>query len=550
MNINKTSEKITTKREMSFEGTPISKGFAVARVCLFNDTFNRDPSFYKINANDVNAELKRVESAFKQAVRKTKKIKNNAEKNIGKSEAGIFGVHLMMLQDNSLRKKINDAVKNRHLNAEAAMSEVFDEYESRLSSVDDEYIRERGSDIAEIKKRLLGALGETMPTFICQQQDHCVRGQNRILVAEELTPQLTMDMDASKVAGFITERGGSTSHASILARALGIPAVSGIKAIHSILDCGVEVLIDGYGGKVIVNPSEETISKIRESEKGKIKAFKKVKPVKGINVLANINTSADVKEAVEMDAEGIGLYRTEFEFILAGKYLSEQQQYECYSEVLRKMKGKEVYFRILDLGSDKQAPGLKFMREDNPALGLRGARLLEANRDLLRIQARAIARASAEGKARVMVPMITGLGQFMKIKKMFYESIEDMKHVDIKFGAMFEVPSACLEANNILKEADFASIGSNDLIQYLFAVDRNNDSVAYDYDPDRDVFWKLLGKISRAAEKNNKPLSICGEMAAETEYLRNIVKSGINTVSVSSRFIPNVRSSFSALKKK
>ncbi len=541
-------EKLTAKREIKMKGRPLSRGVAVARVCLFNDTIHRRPVFFNINEADVEKEKKRVKEAFARAESNTDKIKKEAEKNIGPSEAAIFSAHIMMLKDRTLRKKIFEAIENKHLNAEAAVKDIFDEYEARLSSVENKYVRERVSDISEIKKGILSSLGESTPTFNCQEQSYCVRGRNRIVVAEEMTPQFTMNMDKAKVAAFLTERGGKTSHAAILARALGIPAVSGLKGIHSLLDCGKEVAVDGEKGEVIINPSEETVSALREKEGKNFKTLSKVAPVEKVRVFANINTYQDLEEAIEMDAEGVGLYRTEFEFIVSGKILSEEEQYERYVKIIKKMGGKPVYFRALDLGSDKPAPGLKYMREENPALGLRGARLLESNLKLLKTQARALARASAEGKAHVMIPMIVSSRQFTDIKKEFFSAIEDIKESNISFGAMFEVPSACLDAREILKESHFASIGSNDLIQYLFAVDRNNDSVAYAYDPDREVFWNLLRSIADAASEWDRPISICGEIAAEPKYLEKILDSGISTVSVSPRFIPEVRSSASALK--
>ncbi len=551
MPVQNNKKKIMSKREFSLKGHSLSKGVAVARICLFNDTVHREPSYYKINVDNIDKEKKRIERAFNEAIEKTTSIKKETAQKLGKSEAGIFEAHLMILKDRSVRRKIDTAVEQKHLNAEAAVSEIFEDYEKRIASIDDEYLKQRSSDIAEIKSRILSHLGKTDSAFNCKDQTYCVRGKNRIIVAEELTPHLTMDMNTANVAGFITEKGGPGSHAAILARALGIPAVSGLQGIHSFLNCGMEVIVDGDSGKVLVNPSEEAVSKVKEIKaKGLIK-ISKVSPVKNVKVLANVNTSSDIAEAVEMDAEGIGLYRTEFEFIREGKMLSEEEQYELYVKAVKEMKDKPVYFRMLDLGSDKPAPGLKYMREENPALGLRGARLLEANEDLLEAQSRALSGASLYGNVNVMVPMVIDTKQFLNIKKKFYKAIEGRKSGDIKFGAMFEVPAACLQADNILKEADFASIGSNDLVQYLFAVDRNNDSVSYDYHPDREVLWTLLKNMADAAHRHKRPISICGEMAAEIEFLKKILDAGINTVSVSPRFIPEVRKNASGqLKKK
>ncbi len=541
MAVEKTTKKIKSKREFTLNGRSISRGVAVARICLFNDTVHRQPAFYKINVDNIENEKKRIERAFNEAIEKTGAIKKETAEKVGENEAGIFEAHLMILKDRSVRRKINTAVEQKHLNAEAAVTEVFEDYENRIASIDDEYLKQRSSDIAEIKSRILARLGETDPAFNCQDQRFCVRGQNRIIVAEELTPHLTMDMNTASVSGFITEKGGPGSHAAILARALGIPAVSGLNGIHSFLNCGMEVIVDGNEGKVVVNPSEEAVTQVKEINAKSLRKVQKVSPVKNVKVLANVNTTSDIAEAVEMEAEGIGLYRTEFEFMREGKMLSEDEQYQHYVKAVKEMKDRPVYFRMLDLGSDKPSPGLKYIREENPALGLRGARLLEANEELLNAQARALAGASLHGDVHVMVPMVIDTKQFLSIRKKFNKAVKDMKTGDIRFGAMFEVPAACLQADSILKEADFSSIGSNDLVQYLFAVDRNNDSVSYDYDPDREVFWALLKNIADAAAKHKRPISICGEMAAEMEFLKKILATGINTVSVSPRFIPEVR---------
>lgn len=264
--------------------------------------------------------------------------------------------------------------------------------------------------------------------------------------------------------------------------------------------------------------------------------------------MANISLSSDVDGAVEMSAEGVGLYRTEFEFIGAGRSLNEDEQVEKYSYVLKKLDGRPAYFRMLDLGSDKQYPSQNSLYEENPALGLRGARFLEAEKDLFNTQARALARASSFGKVHVMLPMIVSAAQFVRMRDAFKEAVSDIKNSNLLYGVMFEVPSACYEAEDLLREADFGSIGTNDLIQYFFAVDRNNDLVSYDYTPETEVFKKLLISLKKAADKYSKPLSICGEMAGEEKYLELILQTRIDAVSVSPRLIPAIRTAYNKLK--
>jgi phosphotransferase system enzyme I (PtsI) len=266
-----------------------------------------------------------------------------------------------------------------------------------------------------------------------------------------------------------------------------------------------------------------------------------VEPVEGLTVMANINQAADVTEAVEHQAEGVGLYRTEFEFFVAGRTLNEEEQFERYAAVVKAMAGRPVCFRLLDVGGDKEAPFFDLPEEDNPYLGFRGSRLLLDRLDLLRAQARALARASVLGPVDVLYPMIVDRKQFVKLKEHFLEAIADLPVGQLRHGVMFEVPSACLEARELMEVADFGSIGTNDLIQYLFAVDRNNERVAYDYTPDRPVFWSILGRIVEAAAETGRTVSVCGEVASNPHYLSKLLELGLTTLSVSPRFIPELR---------
>jgi phosphotransferase system enzyme I (PtsI) len=258
-------------------------------------------------------------------------------------------------------------------------------------------------------------------------------------------------------------------------------------------------------------------------------------------VYANLSVAKQVREAVDQNAEGIGLYRTEFEFFAAKKLLTEDEQVERYSQVLKAMHGRPVYFRMLDLGGDKAADFLEFAEEQNPALGFRGSRLLLGRPELFRTQARALARASRQGRIHVMYPMVIDLFQFRLLRKKFAEETADISQGEIRHGLMFEVPSACLDAEEILKEADFGSLGTNDLIQYLFAVDRDNELVSYDHHPDRKAFWALVRHVAHAARKHRKPLSVCGELAANPVYARKLIAAGIRTLSVSPRAITGLR---------
>lgn len=528
-------------KETIFKGLALSQGIAVARVCLFNEDRHSNLPMYKVSGKGVVLELQRLERAFELAGTRLDEVRRDVEQRIGPAEAEIFTAQKMILQDETLVAGIRGLIESQEANAEAAVLSVLDDYENRLLSVDNEYIKERSTDFGEVKRRLLDVLANANPSFQCAEQAHCQRGLDRIVIAEELTPSLTVDLDNDRTLGFVTERGGVNGHAAILARALGIPAVSGIANIHSTITCGTEILINGYTGEVIALPTEETVARIRVEHEEDLRVPEAVESVPGFAVLANVNSLRDAELACAMKAEGIGLYRTEFELMTAGKILSEDEQYERYSEVVRRLAGCPVTFRLFDIGGDKPMPFMDMPREENPYLGWRGARLLMDRTELLRSQARAIARAAADGPVRVLYPMIVDAAQFRALKAAFVEATRDMGGGAVEHGVMFEVPAACLQAREILAEADFGSIGTNDLIQYLFAVDRNNERVAYDYRPERPVLWTVISDLVQVAHDAGKPISVCGEVAGDPRFVGRLMKAGIRTVSVSPRLVPGVR---------
>ncbi len=539
--------KKTNFTEKALSGLPVSAGMSYARVCLLGHHDHYAIPLDKLEFSGVANEKKRLESAIIEVSEKLSGLITKVNENVGQAEADIFTALKMMLDDPSIKKKITSVIDEKNCNAELAVDEVFASYRKRLESVSDEYIRERASDISDLKRHLLDSLRNTNKLFLCDGTEECVRGHNRIVVAKELTPTLTFDLDLQNVKGFITERGGPTSHAAILSRAIGIPAVSGIKNIYEKIFCGTKVLLDGSSGKAILWPSKITLSdfpdlKIKEKKDVEIPSI-----VPGLKVLANISRSSDIEDVLKASAEGVGLYRTEMEFISAGAALNEEEQFFKYAEVVEKANGLPVFIRLLDIGADKTLSFLKIPEEENPALGFRGARLLINQPELLVPQARAIAKASMKGPVGVMYPMITCLAQFLKLKSLFEDATSDLTKGTIQHGVLFEVPSACLEVREIFSEADFGSIGTNDLVQYLFAVDRDNDLVAYDYDPDHDIFWKLIKKIIEAAEEFNRPLSVCGELGGDPDYIPKLMEMGIKIVSANTYSIPAVRKAAKAV---
>ena len=527
--------------ELRIVGMPISPGVACAPVCLFNDNRHRDIAMEKVPGYQAERESARLRAAVAVVGARLEEIRIKVARELGPAEAEIFTAQRMILEDPSAQRKVTEAIEVDTVTAETAVTRIFDAYETRMRNLDNEVLKERASDVGEIKRRLLDALGNTSPALRCAGESHCRRGRMRVVTARELTPALTVDLDTEHVMGFVTEHGGATSHAAILARALGIPAVSGLANIQNVLSCGTEILVDGNKGEVIVWPSRATLAQYPSLHPSAIRSAPAVPPIPGFRVMANISRAEEVRDAQRMEADGIGLYRTEFEFIAAGRMLEEDEQAERYSHVIREMAGHPVYIRLLDLGGDKTGAFLQIPAEDNPALGLRGARLLLSRPDLIEKQARAIARASQAGPVNVIYPMIVDKEQFLRLRQVFDGALRGMRAEGLRHGVMFEVPSACLQAREILEVADFGCIGTNDLFQYLFAVDRNNELVSQDAASDKSVFWTLIAGLVRTAADAGKPLSVCGEMAAHTQYVGRLIESGIRSVSVSTRVIPAVR---------
>jgi len=529
------------EKETRFKGLALSGGVAYGRVCLFNERRHQNLPRYTVKTGGDRQERERFDRALELVRKRLNRLIRDVKDRVGSAEAEIFSAQREILDDGEFHKMVYAEMANKNLNAEAALVSTLDYFEMRLLEMDDAYIKERSSDIGEVKRRLLDVMVNMNPSLQCAGEKFCQRGRSRIVVAAELTPSLTMELDADHTLGFVTERGGIASHAAILARALGVPAVSGIQDIHSLLFCGTEILVDGDRGEVVVWPVEETLKnypKLNLQDKPELQV---VEPISALKVMANLNLARDIQQVLAFKADGIGLYRTEFEFFAAGRLLTEDEQFRIYSSVLKAMKGKEVYFRLLDIGGDKTAAFLNLPKEENPSLGFRGSRFLLGRPEIFRTQARALARASQKEGVHVMYPMIVELDQFLKLKRFFAEATSDIKDQNVKQGVMFEVPSAWLQAKELLAASDFASIGTNDLVQYFFAVDRNNEYVAYDYSPDREVFWGIIRKITQAANRTKRPLSICGEMAGNPKYVARLMQEGIRTVSVSSKLIPGLR---------
>ncbi len=533
----------TAEKEVRFSGLAVSEGVVLARAFVMDTTRNVVP-VYRISAEKAPGEMTRLEHAMVKSVAELGELMEMVAQRVGPAQAKIFEAQQMMVQDPVLKEQFAAVINDELLNAEAAVDKTLDRYEALLREVDDEYLMERASDIGEVRRRLLDNLREgefAKPSR--ENRDVFVFSEPRIVIAQELTPGETVRLDTQNTVGFITERGGAASHAAILARALGIPAVSGIQGVHTSVSHGQEVLLDGTSGEVILWPTKRTLQVYPTASRGGPPPVQVVPPVEGLTVLANISLSEEAERLNVVQAEGVGLYRTEYEFFARARLLNEDEQYHLYARVVDAMQGRPVHIRLLDMGGDKPAPFLDIPREENPCLGFRGARLLQGQPELLITQARALARASRHGEIHVIYPMIIDLIQFLRLRELVVQNTNDIPDRNLRHGVMFEVPSACIAARDILEVAEFGSIGSNDLIQYLFAVDRNNSMVAYDFGPDKAPFWILLRQIAEAARETRRPLSLCGEMGGQPAYVPRLLDLGITTLSVSPRMIGLARMS-------
>lgn len=527
-----------------FQGLAVTSGKVSGPACLYSGEYHRPVDSGPLLDGDVSGEVVRFETALKECSQELEDIAQNVATTVGKTEAEIFLTQKHIMNDAVIVEQIRSGIVDTRKNAEFVIFGVYSRYEEKFAEMDNQYLRERATDIGEIKRRLLGHMQQTAPRFICEGQESCLRGENRIIVAEELTADMMVRMNFEKVHGLVTEHGGISSHAAIIARSLGIPAVTGIRDIMKHIQCGDTILLDGDRGKVYINPSEAFVQEIIPPVTRALdEHYSTLITPAGMELLANASSVDDVKLAQRYHADGIGLFRTEMLFLKADRLLNEDEQYAYYLQAVREMPGKPITFRLLDVGGDKPLPFLRIKKESNPYLGWRGSRFLLGSPDIFAAQVKALARLSPETRVRMLFPMVVDAVQMQALITMVRDIMATVDTVaeNIQIGAMFEVPSACLQARSIFNIVDFGSIGSNDLIQYLFAVDRNNEQVSDDYDPLHPVLWDVLKSLVTASQEAGKSLSICGEMAGREGTPSRLLDIGIHSVSVSSRLIPQVR---------
>ncbi len=538
------------------QGIAASSGIAIAKAYRL-ETPNLVVE--KKSIVDPQSEVARFESAIAKAKEELELIKNHALQQLGEDKAAIFSAHLLVLSDPELLNPVKDKIQAEQVNAEYALNETATMFITMFEAMDNEYMKERAADIRDVTKRVLAhLLGVTIsnPSLISEEV---------VIIAEDLTPSDTAQLNRQYVKGFATDIGGRTSHSAIMARSMEIPAVVGTKAVTAEIQNGDVVIIDGLDGQVIVNPSADVVKEYEEKrarfevQKAEWAKLVHEKTVTSdgyhVELAANIGTPDDVKGVLENGAEGIGLYRTEFLYMGRSELPTEEEQFEAYKTVLERMEGKPVVVRTLDIGGDKELPYLELPKEMNPFLGFRAIRLCLEMQDMFRTQLRALLRASVYGNLKIMFPMIATLDEFRQAKAILLEEKEKLQKEgvqvadNIEVGMMVEIPAAAVLADQFAKEVDFFSIGTNDLIQYTMAADRMNERVSYLYQPYNPAILRLISNVIDAAHKEGKWAGMCGEMAGDEVAIPILLGLGLDEFSMSATSILRARSQMKKLSK-
>ncbi len=521
-----------------FEGIPASRGIGIGSICVIVE---HELKYDNAKIEDVAAEQKRFQDAIDKFKVETTEMAEDIRKRIGPKEAEILEGHLVMISDPSMSGEMNKMIAAGQC-AEAAVEAVCDMFIGMFSKMDDDMMRQRASDIADVKVSLLKIL------LGIEDVDISKVAPGTILVAKDLTPSMTSQIHKENVAGIITEVGGKTSHSAILARALEIPAVLSVPDITTLVKDKDTAIVDGTEGNVYINPEGDVLSSyiIKREEfikkQAELKNFlgKETVTADGTNLelFCNIGTPKDAKKAVECDGEGIGLFRSEFLFMDNNHLPSEEEQFAAYKEAAEALSGKPVIIRTLDIGGDKDIPYLNMKKEENPFLGYRAVRYCLGNKDSYKVQLRAIIRASAFGKVKIMVPLVTCVDEIRAVKELVSDIKKDLDaqgiayDKDIEVGCMIETASASLIADLLAKESDFFSIGTNDLTQYTMSVDRGNADVAYLYSTFQPSVLRSIKHIIECGRKEGIPVGMCGEAAADPLMIPLLISFGLTEFSV------------------
>src|SRR6266516_1480054 len=544
-------------KEIRFRGAGVSPGLAHGVIHVVRDDLD-DVVRYHIEPSQIGNEIARFETALVQTRVQILEMQQRIAEAIGAKDAAIFDAHLLVVEDRTLIDEVLRRLETERCNVEWVFQEVASNYAETLSKIDDPYLRERALDIQDVTRRIVRNLqGKAPKPILSAAEPH-------ILVAHNLTPSDTATMNRQLVLGIATDLGSRTSHTAIIARSLNIPAVVGLHDATEKLESGQHVLLDGYTGVLIVDPTPETLSYYGEIEIRKGQVTKELKQLREttsttsdgrhIVLSANVELPSDVEAVAENGAEGIGLYRTEILFVNRDTLPSEEEQYETYRKVAERVHPNPLIIRTFDLGGDKLAPGTVDITDElNPFLGWRAIRFCLENIDIFKTQLRAILRAAAAGNVKIMFPMISGSDELRRAIAVVAECKEELLSLKIdigekiEVGAMIEIPAAALSANVLARQVDFFSIGTNDLIQYTLAVDRVNERIAHLYEPTHPAILRLLKMIADAGHANSIWVGVCGEMAGDVALIPLLLGFGVDELSASATLVPRVKRAVQSL---
>lgn len=521
-------------------GISVSSGIAIGKANLVTNAL-MEVQRYKIKKDTIKDEIERLSQAINTVKSDLVNIKKELQKKSSNNFESFIDIHLMMLEDNNFSLNPQQIIEKEQCNAEWAIKSQLDNLLSKFDDIDDAYIKERKLDAAQVAERIIKAL------LGHQKQISKTQNPSNILIAHDISPADALQFKKNSYAAFITEHGGTNSHTAILARGLNIPSIVAVKNARKIINNNDTIIVDGDNGIAIINPNKHILKEYEYKKNQWIIEKKKLKKIKNIpsktldkkeiSLMANIEDLSDVKSVLDCKASGIGLFRTEFLFMNRKELPGEQEQYETYKSIAKSMKGRTVVIRTLDSGADKTTAADK-TQATNPALGLRAIRLCLSQPHLFITQLRAILKASAFGKIRILIPMLSSLGELKQVKLLIKRAKESLVVENIKFdneiliGGMIEIPAVAINAEAFAAELDFLSIGTNDLIQYTLAIDRTDDSVSHLYNSIHPAILKLISNTIDAAKKFNKDVSVCGEMAGDPKLTKLFIGMGLTNFSM------------------
>lgn len=527
-----------------YKGKSIFKKMAIGKIFYYE---KNQTSVKREKVEDVEAEVTRFNEAKETAKGQLERLFEKAQREVGETEAAIFEVHMMMMDDGDYLDSIYNIIRTQETCAEYATAVTGDNFAAMFAAMDDEYMKARAADVKDISERIVNVLSGN-------GQDMAEMDEPVILVADDLAPSETVQMDKSKLLGFVTRYGSANSHTAILARTMNIPAL--IEVDISKEWNGKMAVIDGYEGTVTIEPDEEYLEKAKAIQAEELRKQELLKEMKGketvtkdgkkIHLYANIGSVSDTAAALMNDAEGIGLFRSEFLYLESEDYPTENEQFLAYKTVAENMAGKKVIIRTLDIGADKQVGYFNLDKEDNPALGYRAIRICLTREEVFKTQLRALLRASAFGNISVMFPMIISVDEVKRAKAILEEVKGELKehgiaYKDIEVGVMIETPASVMISEELAKEVDFFSIGTNDLTQYTLAIDRQNPKLDSFYDPHHPAVLRMIQQTIENGHKGGAWVGICGELGADTELTETFLKMGVDELSVSPTFVLPVR---------